>query len=219
MDLVFLKIRAIFSDFLDIDQHKILSESNLVDDLGLDSLDLVELIFFCEDEFKVEFADNAAVAEFKTIKDICLYVRQNFAIEISQLELTEERSNQSNPKEYDENTILTSYIWRYYIPLMTSFERKVGGQLLRLQKAEAGAKGDLMRLEKLKNRYGWVNDPLVIRALEVGYEEYRDQVRIRLLREHSNDIFINRCPECKRIVQTPQARQCLWCGYSWHLSN
>ena len=26
---------------------------------------------------------------------------------------------------------------------------------------------------------------------------------------------INRCPSCNRIVRTPQARQCFWCGHEW----
>jgi hypothetical protein len=25
-----------------------------------------------------------------------------------------------------------------------------------------------------------------------------------------------RCPDCRRVVKTPEARQCLWCGYDWH---
>jgi rRNA maturation endonuclease Nob1 len=27
---------------------------------------------------------------------------------------------------------------------------------------------------------------------------------------------INRCPACKRIVRTPRAQHCLWCGHDWH---
>jgi hypothetical protein len=27
---------------------------------------------------------------------------------------------------------------------------------------------------------------------------------------------LNRCPECQRIVRTPLAKQCLWCGHDWH---
>jgi uncharacterized OB-fold protein len=38
----------------------------------------------------------------------------------------------------------------------------------------------------------------------------------RLLREHANEIVINRCPACGRIVATPKARQCLWCGHDRH---
>jgi len=27
---------------------------------------------------------------------------------------------------------------------------------------------------------------------------------------------VNRCPECSRVVKTPLAKQCLWCGHDWH---
>lgn len=33
---------------------------------------------------------------------------------------------------------------------------------------------------------------------------------------NSGAVLINRCPQCSRIVCTPQAKQCLWCGYDWH---
>lgn len=33
---------------------------------------------------------------------------------------------------------------------------------------------------------------------------------------NSGAIRINRCPECSRIVRTPRAKQCLWCGHDWH---
>jgi hypothetical protein len=32
----------------------------------------------------------------------------------------------------------------------------------------------------------------------------------------SNELRPNRCPSCRRIVRTPKARQCLWCGHDWH---
>ena len=40
------------------------------------------------------------------------------------------------------------------------------------------------------------------------------QAGVPLLR--TGQVVVNRCPECSRIVKTPLARQCLWCGYDWH---
>jgi len=31
--------------------------------------------------------------------------------------------------------------------------------------------------------------------------------------------FVNRCPRCRWVVRTLQARQCLWCGFDWHGSE
>ena len=28
--------------------------------------------------------------------------------------------------------------------------------------------------------------------------------------------FVNRCPACNRVVRTPEAKQCFWCGHDWH---
>jgi len=38
----------------------------------------------------------------------------------------------------------------------------------------------------------------------------------RVLREHHDSIFINRCPRCSRIAKTPLTRQCTWCRHDWH---
>jgi acyl carrier protein len=218
VDFVFLKIRAILSDLFDIEADNLLPTSNLVDDLGLDSLDLVELMMYCEDEFNINIADDA-VSGLERIEDICLYVQEYYPVQVAQMDLPDGRSAKPNLKEYDEDAILTSYVWRYYNSQMTSFEHKAGGEILRSMKAESYAKGDAEKLEKLKIRFGLNKDPEVTRALNVGYEEYRKQVRVRLLNERSTEIFINRCPECNRIVRTPNAKQCLWCGCSWRRSD
>ena len=50
--------------------------------------------------------------------------------------------------------------------------------------------------------------------------EHREKAGIeaarRLLADHREEIVVNRCPRCRRIVRTPKAKLCLWCGYSWH---
>ena len=54
-------------------------------------------------------------------------------------------------------------------------------------------------------------------ALAIGLLQYRESVIQRLLRNvQSGSITINRCPKCGRIVRTPRARQCRWCGFDWH---
>jgi acyl carrier protein len=53
---LFLKVRSIIADVLCIDQEKILPESDLVADLGAESIDFVDLSFRVEEAFKISFA-------------------------------------------------------------------------------------------------------------------------------------------------------------------
>jgi hypothetical protein len=59
----------------------------------------------------------------------------------------------------------------------------------------------------------------LIGALADGVEVFRRRVCRRVLAERGAEVFVNRCPTCRRVVRTPQARQCLWCGFDWHGSE
>ena len=54
------RVRAIIAEQLDQDQSEIVPEASFIDDLGADSLDLVELVMHMEDEFDVEIPDDDA---------------------------------------------------------------------------------------------------------------------------------------------------------------
>ena len=49
------------------------------------------------------------------------------------------------------------------------------------------------------------------RGLERTIRETSDEI----LRREGNKIFVNRCPSCARLVRTPRAKLCLWCGHNW----
>lgn len=70
---VFEKLREILSDSLDLDPEQITLESSLTEDLGADSLDVVDLVMSIEDEFGVEFPDDA-VEQVKTVGDVVDYI-------------------------------------------------------------------------------------------------------------------------------------------------
>ena len=74
--MVFEKIRALISDQLDIDEDKITMESAVIEDLGADSLDVVDLIMGLEEEFNVEVPDEI-VEDIKTVGDIVRYMEEN----------------------------------------------------------------------------------------------------------------------------------------------
>lgn len=114
---------------------------------------------------------------------------------------------------YDDGSELTRYIWNNYEHLMTAFERRVGRAILARQKA-AAVEGEAMK-RMLSKRWGLIGDPEVDSALAAGPEPFRRSVGKRILLE-CGDVIVNRCPQCGRVVRTPRARQCLWCGHDWH---
>ena len=74
--MVFEKIRALLSEQLDIEEDDITMESKLAEDLGADSLDVVDLIMAIEDEFEVEVLDED-IEKVVTVGDIVNYVGEN----------------------------------------------------------------------------------------------------------------------------------------------
>ena len=57
---VVAKLKAIVSDRLDVEVDQVTPEKNFVEDLGADSLDIVELIMGIEEEFDIEIPDEDA---------------------------------------------------------------------------------------------------------------------------------------------------------------
>ena len=57
---VFAKLKEIIIDRLDFDEEQIKPEASFVEDLGADSLDIVELIMGIEEEFDIEIPDEDA---------------------------------------------------------------------------------------------------------------------------------------------------------------
>ncbi len=67
------RIKKIIVDQLGVDESKITENSSFVDDLGADSLDIVELIMAFEEEFDIEIPDEDA-EKMKTIGDAIKYL-------------------------------------------------------------------------------------------------------------------------------------------------
>jgi acyl carrier protein len=74
--MVFEKVQKIIAEGLNISLDKVTMETHLVDDLGADSLDAVELIMALEDEFGLEVDDDAA-QNMKYVKDLVNYIEAN----------------------------------------------------------------------------------------------------------------------------------------------
>ena len=72
--MVFEKLRKIICDQLDED--KVTLETNLLDDLGADSLDVVDLVMSIEDEFEMEVPDEE-IEKMKTVADVVKFIEDN----------------------------------------------------------------------------------------------------------------------------------------------
>lgn len=74
--MVFEKIKAILAEQLDVDEDIITKESLLVEDLGADSLDAIDIVMSVEDEFSIEVPDEI-VEKMETVNDIVSFVENN----------------------------------------------------------------------------------------------------------------------------------------------
>ena len=69
----FDKLKEILADVLGVEEDNIKPESKFVEDLGADSLDLVELIMAFEDKFAIDISDEDA-EKMVTVKDVLDYI-------------------------------------------------------------------------------------------------------------------------------------------------
>ena len=74
--MTFEKVRDIIADQLSLDQEKILLTTVMAEELGADSLDLVEILMSLEDEFGISIPDEE-IPNLKTIKDLVDYIDAN----------------------------------------------------------------------------------------------------------------------------------------------
>ena len=74
--MVFEIVRDILRDQLDINEEDITMESSIAEDLGADSLDVVDLIMTLEDEFDLEVPDEQ-VENVKTVGDLVRFIEKS----------------------------------------------------------------------------------------------------------------------------------------------
>ncbi|MFZ5986908.1 MAG: acyl carrier protein [Bacillota bacterium] len=74
--MVFEKVKKIIVEQLGVEEEEITMESSFIDDLGADSLDIVELIMALEEEFDLEIPDSEA-EKISTVGDIVEYIKNN----------------------------------------------------------------------------------------------------------------------------------------------
>ncbi len=70
------KIKEIITEKLSVEMDEIVPEASFIDDLGADSLDLVELIMTMEEEFDIDISDEDA-EKLVTVKDAIDYINSH----------------------------------------------------------------------------------------------------------------------------------------------
>ena len=70
------KVRDIIEKELGVERDKMTDEASFIEDMGADSLDIVELVMAFEEEFGVEIPDDAA-EKITTVRDAIEYIDQN----------------------------------------------------------------------------------------------------------------------------------------------
>ena len=67
------RVKKIVVEHLGVEQEKVTEDASFIDDLGADSLDIVELVMAFEEEFGVEIPDDAA-EKITTVNDAITYI-------------------------------------------------------------------------------------------------------------------------------------------------
>ncbi|AEW02388.1 hypothetical protein A4D02_00105 [Niastella koreensis] len=114
----------------------------------------------------------------------------------------------------DEST--REYIWDYYQKFMTAEEHAA---LLHYEITYRF--GERIKRDGPENQPEMIRskiskDPAVLALLEEGFQQFITNTIERIYRESADKIFFNKCPQCGKLARTPEAKQCRYCGFSWH---
>ena len=75
---IFEQVKKILCDQLDLEEEQVNADSEVIDDLGADSLDIVDLVMTLEEEFDTEIPDED-IENLKTVGDIVKYIEERVA--------------------------------------------------------------------------------------------------------------------------------------------
>jgi len=125
----------------------------------------------------------------------------------------------------DEQLVFVDYVFHYLPQLLTAEEQLAEGLAQPMLMFESGSNASLVGLQRLMAD---TDQLAVLRAARLFPEEvegqgirsrwvgFRRAVAQRLVNERADALDIARCPSCSRVLNTPQAQQCLVCGEDWH---
>jgi ssDNA-binding Zn-finger/Zn-ribbon topoisomerase 1 len=117
-----------------------------------------------------------------------------------------------------EQDQLTNYVLGYFSHLATDFEHDL------MLSLNLDHKAVLSDSPIMKHKLGEERDeiiaritkPEVLALLPLGRDECFRQIRDRILKDHTDEVFFNRCPKCRKLARTPVAQMCPHCGNTWY---
>ena len=68
------KINQVFAESFEIEKNKLLPQANIFEDLGLDSLDVVDLVVALQQKFGIKIRADQRVRDIRTLEDIYKFV-------------------------------------------------------------------------------------------------------------------------------------------------
>ena len=74
--MVFEKVKSILAELLSIDENTITMDSLIIDNLGADSLDLVDAVVTLNDEFGISIPDEE-IENLRSVGDVVKYIEDN----------------------------------------------------------------------------------------------------------------------------------------------
>ena len=74
--MVLEKVKVILAEQFDVDEDSLQNDTDLQDDLGADSLDVVDLLMSIEDEFESEIPDEE-IENIRTVGELVNYIENN----------------------------------------------------------------------------------------------------------------------------------------------
>ena len=74
--MVLEKVKMILANQFDVEEDTITPETNILEDLSVDSLDIVDMLMSLEDEFDVEIPDEK-IETLRTVADVVAYIEEH----------------------------------------------------------------------------------------------------------------------------------------------
>lgn len=106
---------------------------------------------------------------------------------------------------------LIDYIYEYCSEFKTNDEKIAGRTIIYT------AKTNNEKMFRIMKSRGWYSDEQhILDMLADGNQVFITRVATRIFNDHKDKLDLNLCPQCGKIARTPKARQCRFCGHTWH---